>query len=324
MCKAMDMWVGESAEREEKRQCMGRMEMVRWERCDGDKCWRYFFRRGGCGSSGVSIEELKDGMAGSRVHVWREGGGSVLGFGQMEREGVCGEVRIVCERPVKKAIAGGGGIWRIDRVEYAGGSKGTRANLMKLFKKGGDDRRRRLVVDLEAPVFADSSQVRQPGDASKLAGMELNPGQQEALVRCICAKDYVLLLGMPGTGKTTTIAATIKGLLYLKKRILVTAYTNNALDNVLIKLKELGVAFSRIVSKWGERVSAAPQHQRDNPSFYKLANSFMSQPCLSLPRHLANPPSPPLPSTSYTLVASALLIGILCLRTGCTSRSRTA
>jgi hypothetical protein len=295
VCKAMDMWVGESAEREEKRQCMGSMEMVRWERCDGDKGWRYFFRRGGCGGSGVSIEELKDSMAGSRVHVWREGGGSVLGFGQMEREGACGEVRIVCERPVKKAIAGGGGIWRIDRVEYAGGSKGTRANLMKLFKKGGDDRRRRLVVDLEAPMYADSSQVRQPSDASKLAGMELNQGQQEALMRCICAKDYVLLLGMPGTGKTTTIAATIKGLLYLKKRILVTAYTNNALDNVLIKLKELGVAFSRIVSKWGERVSAALKHARNNLCFGKLAHSFMPQPRLFLPHYLLPPPLPPPP-----------------------------
>jgi len=51
----------------------------------------------------------------------------------------------------------------------------------------------------------------------RITGMVLNSEQQEAVMRSICAKDYALLLGMPGTGKTTTISAIIKALVALGK-----------------------------------------------------------------------------------------------------------
>jgi DNA replication ATP-dependent helicase Dna2 len=53
----------------------------------------------------------------------------------------------------------------------------------------------------------------------------------------ITAKDYALVLGMPGTGKTTTIVEIIKSLAAKKKKILLTSYTHNAVDNVLLKLR---------------------------------------------------------------------------------------
>lgn len=53
------------------------------------------------------------------------------------------------------------------------------------------------------------------------------------------AKDYNLILGMPGTGKTHTIAILINILLDLGYKILITTYTNSALDNLLIKILEL-------------------------------------------------------------------------------------
>ncbi len=49
--------------------------------------------------------------------------------------------------------------------------------------------------------------------------MVLNSEQQEAVMRSICAKDYALLLGMPGTGKTTTISAIVKALVALGKKV---------------------------------------------------------------------------------------------------------
>ncbi len=49
--------------------------------------------------------------------------------------------------------------------------------------------------------------------------MVLNSEQQEAVMRSICAKDYALLLGMPGTGKTTTISAIVKALVALDKKV---------------------------------------------------------------------------------------------------------
>lgn len=51
------------------------------------------------------------------------------------------------------------------------------------------------------------------------------------------AKDYALILGMPGTGKTSTMVHAVKALLIRGTSILLTAYTNSAVDNLLIKLK---------------------------------------------------------------------------------------
>ena len=52
------------------------------------------------------------------------------------------------------------------------------------------------------------------------------------------AKDYLLIKGCPGTGKTTTIASLISILVKLEKKILFTSFTNSAVDNLLIKLNE--------------------------------------------------------------------------------------
>ena len=62
-------------------------------------------------------------------------------------------------------------------------------------------------------------------------------------------EDYCLILGMPGTGKTTTIAHIIRALSLLGKRVLVTAFTHSAIDNVFLKLKDIGVDFIRIGAK---------------------------------------------------------------------------
>lgn len=53
----------------------------------------------------------------------------------------------------------------------------------------------------------------------------------------LTAKDYALILGMPGTGKTSTMVHAVKALLLRGASILLTSYTNSAVDNLLIKLK---------------------------------------------------------------------------------------
>lgn len=62
------------------------------------------------------------------------------------------------------------------------------------------------------------------------------------------AQDYALILGMPGTGKTTTIAKIIQCLVLQKKRVMLTSYTHTAVDNVLLKLTSLGVDVLRLGS----------------------------------------------------------------------------
>lgn len=51
---------------------------------------------------------------------------------------------------------------------------------------------------------------------------------------------------MPGTGKTSTIVQAIKGLVAQGKRVLLSSYTNSAVDTVLVKLIPEGIAFLRL------------------------------------------------------------------------------
>ncbi|KAF9431240.1 Tripartite DNA replication factor [Podila epigama] len=123
-------------------------------------------------------------------------------------------------------------MFRIDKDAMAAGLARTRNNLVQLFlsdEDGGDAKRRQLVVDLEPPVF-DANGVF-PSD---LEG--LNCDQRAAVEKVLTAQDYALILGMPGTGKTTTIAQIIHTLVNRGKSVLLTSYTHSAVDNVLLKL----------------------------------------------------------------------------------------
>jgi len=66
----------------------------------------------------------------------------------------------------------------------------------------------------------------------------LNDSQNEALRKCI-KSDIFLIHGPPGTGKTTTLSEVIKK--HIGKKILVTADSNVAVDNVMEKLKEFNI-----------------------------------------------------------------------------------
>lgn len=58
-----------------------------------------------------------------------------------------------------------------------------------------------------------------------------------SLFQILTTRDYALILGMPGTGKTSTMVHAVKALLMRGSSILLTSYTNSAVDNLLIKLK---------------------------------------------------------------------------------------
>lgn len=69
---------------------------------------------------------------------------------------------------------------------------------------------------------------------------DLNEEQKMAIVKSILSDNYHMVLGPPGSGKTTTIVTLIKILASMKKRVLLVNFTNSAIDNVLIKLKDNG------------------------------------------------------------------------------------
>ncbi|KAE9194668.1 hypothetical protein PF002_g23532 [Phytophthora fragariae] len=129
----------------------------------------------------------------------------------------------------------------------------------------GDTRRRNLIVHLARPHFKpcrvtdlvtqrcrdrakddyDGSMAAH-GQALLDAFFELNIDQQRAVQRVLSSLDYALVLGMPGTGKTATIAFTVRVLLFLGFSVLVTSYTHSAVDNLLLKLLAHQVPMLRI------------------------------------------------------------------------------
>ena len=70
----------------------------------------------------------------------------------------------------------------------------------------------------------------------------LNYDQKEAVKRVLLTKDYCLILGLPGTGKTTAMSLVIRALMARGEKVLLTSYTHTAVDNVLLKLAESGVS----------------------------------------------------------------------------------
>ena len=72
-----------------------------------------------------------------------------------------------------------------------------------------------------------------------------NTEQTNIIRKSIEAKDYLLVNGYPGTGKTTTIAAMASIFSELGKKVLISTHTNCALDHILTKLQKSEMPFLR-------------------------------------------------------------------------------
>lgn len=132
-------------------------------------------------------------------------------------------------------------VFRIDKDEMASGMMRMRNNLAQLFYKNGDEARRRLIVDQAVPEFEPSWRP----EPSEIPA-SLNSDQQKAMESVLTARDYSLILGMPGTGKTTTIAEIIKALVARGKSVLLTSYTHSAVDAILMKLTDVEFGVLRL------------------------------------------------------------------------------
>lgn len=68
--------------------------------------------------------------------------------------------------------------------------------------------------------------------------MSLNAIQRDAILRTLTANEYLLLKGLPGTGKTQTLSALIRLFILMKKSVLITSHTHSAVDNLLLRLRK--------------------------------------------------------------------------------------
>jgi predicted DNA helicase len=109
---------------------------------------------------------------------------------------------------------------------------------LKQFKRLPRWRKDKLLGNT-APEF---SQV----DKIEFFNPKLNKSQQEAVVRSLAARDFFLIHGPPGTGKTITCVEVIAQLIKRGNKILTAADSNVAVDNLVERLDRIGVNVVRI------------------------------------------------------------------------------
>ncbi|KAK5717828.1 DNA replication endonuclease-helicase Dna2 [Elasticomyces elasticus] len=128
-------------------------------------------------------------------------------------------------------------LYRLDKDEFSNGLALVRNSLVTLMSSHPiHTKARQQIVFSGKPSFATPSQLpRMP--PSQLGDM--NDDQRAAVSKVLSAEDYALILGMPGTGKTTTIAHIIRALLADNKTILLTSFTHTAVDNILLKIRDI-------------------------------------------------------------------------------------
>ena len=159
-----------------------------------------------------------------------------------------------CSLPFKQRI------FRLDKDMTSYGMKIALSNVAKLFVPASAPegtslperdlerwaRHRRSIVDLASPVFEAPPDDHAKKMQTLVAKSNMNGGQKRAMASALAAKDYCLILGMPGTGKTTTITRLVDLLVQCGKSVLIASYTHSAVDNILLKLQEEDIEFLRV------------------------------------------------------------------------------
>lgn len=94
-----------------------------------------------------------------------------------------------------------------------------------------DEHMRGLVSGILRPRFVVQPITPRP---------DFNDEQNLAVARALQMRDYLLVHGPPGTGKTSVIAEIVKRLCERGQRVLLAGFTNQAVDNMLLRLEREG------------------------------------------------------------------------------------
>lgn len=138
-------------------------------------------------------------------------------------------------------------VWRLDAEEMLSSHNVSKRSLDALFyneeTSEGAQRLRRLIVEGYPPAWPkDMSPSVQRSVLETLSskGVQLNDEQLNAVLMSMRLRDYQLILGMPGTGKTSTLTAIIIAHASQGRSVLICSHTNKAVDNVLGRLLKVG------------------------------------------------------------------------------------
>ena len=104
---------------------------------------------------------------------------------------------------------------------------------------------RAYLIGERAPTFNQKFAPNELDIARRICS-DLNDCQRRAVIRSFNLDDYLLIKGFPGTGKSETIVRIVRILAELNKTVLICAHTNQAVDDILLRLLSHKVRFLRI------------------------------------------------------------------------------
>lgn len=237
------VWLLSPEEGEKNGSCVGNLQLSGAVAAQSEDVFLHRFKRSLGGSQGSAV-----GLSsGDRVVLSDQEGrfvGLATGY-------VCevssSHVSCTLDRDVSKfKIA----LFRMDSDEGVVGLSTHLTNLSKLMENAPDsDNLRELVIDFRTPEFICNLSSVLPREAKETVAnilKGLNKPQKQAMKKVLLSKDYTLIVGMPGTGKTTTICSLVRILHACGFSVLLTSYTHSAVDNILLKLKRFRIGFLRL------------------------------------------------------------------------------
>ena len=96
---------------------------------------------------------------------------------------------------------------------------------------------RNVLIGQEHPAFRTEQPIPFPW---------LNSSQQEAVMKCVRAREVAIVHGPPGTGKTTTLVEAIGEVLKRETQVMVCAQSNAAVDWIAEQLLARGISVLRV------------------------------------------------------------------------------
>jgi ATP-dependent RNA/DNA helicase IGHMBP2 len=125
------------------------------------------------------------------------------------------------------------------------GSDATYQRMRKALVTAAESKRSRLST-LREIFLGETPPLKSRVPKVRFFNAGLNEYQQEAVKRALAADDVALVHGPPGTGKTTVLVEIIRQHVARGERVLATAPSNIAVDNILEKLLGTGLRVVRL------------------------------------------------------------------------------
>uniref|UniRef100_A0A672Y999 DNA replication ATP-dependent helicase/nuclease n=1 Tax=Sphaeramia orbicularis TaxID=375764 RepID=A0A672Y999_9TELE len=239
-----NVWLQTPEESEKKGSCVGNLRLRGPVTVQSEGVFLHHFQR----SNVVMQQGLSTGLTNGDRIVLSDQEGLLVGIATgYVREVSRTSISCTLDRDVSKFS---GVLFRLDSDEGVVGLSTHLTNLSRLMDNCPDsDRLRELVVDFRPPEFISNLSSVLPREAKDTVAnilKGLNKPQKQAMKKVLLSKDFTLIVGMPGTGKTTTICTLVRILHACGFSVLLTSYTHSAVDNILLKLKRFRVGFLRL------------------------------------------------------------------------------